>query len=157
MIATHNHFDHVGGVRRLKENMSALFVMNPDDVILNEVNEQWVRLMHFERFWERPPEPDIAISEGRVSLGDVSFKAIHTPGHTPGHVSLILEDRGVIFTGDLLFKRGVGRCDLPFSDCEELKRSLLRLRTVVPVSAWVMPGHGPPFRLKEAVMLIRLG
>lgn len=147
IIVTHNHFDHVGGVRRLKEKFNALFAMHPDDVVLDEINKEWVRAMHFVGVWESPPEPDIGVHEGPLRLGDVELKVIHTPGHTPGHVVLYLKGCSAVFTGDLIFRNGVGRCDLPFSDCRMLEKSLFKLWAAIPFGTKALPGHGPSFRL----------
>ncbi len=72
--------------------------------------------------------------------GDISMEVIHTPGHTPGSISLRMGNR--IFTGDTLFRDGVGRTDFPGGNGEELAKSLKRL-AVFRDETEIFPGHGP--------------
>ena len=68
------------------------------------------------------------------------MKVFHTPGHSPGSVSLYWPDKKVLFTGDLIFKDGVGRTDLPGGDSSLLKESIKRLKGLE--IEWLLPGHG---------------
>jgi glyoxylase-like metal-dependent hydrolase (beta-lactamase superfamily II) len=68
---------------------------------------------------------------------------IHTPGHTPGHCCLWLEDEGVLFSGDHLFAGSIGRTDLPGGDHAALMRSMAERIVPLPPATDVLPGHGP--------------
>ncbi len=150
---THAHMDHVGGVAALKK-------LRPDaEVILHEADEplyyglprqpallgvprgQWGAL-GFE--YEEPPRVDRHWSDGEVyEVGRLSFKVLHCPGHTPGHVVLFEPGERIVFVGDCLFAGSIGRTDLPGGSYEELMDSLTN--KIVPLGDGVVvcPGHGP--------------
>jgi len=85
-------------------------------------------------------EPDFFLKEGDISIDNVDLKIFHTPGHSPGSISLYLSDQKLLFTGDLVFKGGIGRTDLPGGDGSLLKDSLKRLYELD--IEWLLPGHG---------------
>jgi glyoxylase-like metal-dependent hydrolase (beta-lactamase superfamily II) len=76
-----------------------------------------------------------------ISLGELEFLVIHTPGHTPGSISLKYRD--ILFSGDALFFEGIGRTDVPGGDYEVLVRSIRERLFTLPDSVKVFPGHGP--------------
>ena len=79
---------------------------------------------------------------GEIRFGEVRLRVLHTPGHTPGSVSLQSVDDGLLFSGDTLFAGGWGRIDLPGGSAEAMVASLVRLSELeAPIS--VLPGHGP--------------
>ena len=87
------------------------------------------------------PDADLMLSDGdRVTAGTVSLQVMHTPGHTPGSICLLGE--GVLFSGDTLFRDGVGRTDFPGGDCTQLLDSLAAKIFVLSDSTRVCPGHG---------------
>jgi len=140
IVATHGHIDHVGQVGKLKEILDAPFYMNPLDNFLTN-DEIWDGFGTY--IGAVPcPEPDVEIKEGDViKVGDLEFKVLHTPGHTPGLCCLYEEKRRVLIAGDLLFKGSVGRWDLPGGNLEELKRSVKRVLTELPPDTLVICGH----------------
>ena len=85
-------------------------------------------------------EPDFFLKEGDISINNVDLKIFHTPGHSPGSISLYLPDQKLLFTGDLIFKGGIGRTDLPGGDGSLLKESIKRLSELE--IEWLLPGHG---------------
>ena len=89
-------------------------------------------------------EPDFFLKEGDISINNVDLKIIHTPGHSPGSISLYLPDQKLLFTGDLVFKGGIGRTDLPGGNGSLLKESLKRLSGLE--IEWLLPGHGDIIR-----------
>ena len=84
--------------------------------------------------------PDFFLQEGDLSLGNLEVKVFHTPGHSPGSVCLYLTDQKVLFTGDVVFKEGLGRTDLPGGDGSKLKASIRRLAELDV--EWLLSGHG---------------
>jgi len=86
------------------------------------------------------PPPDILVKEGdRIQVGKVGLKVIHTPGHSPGGMSLYID--GMVFTGDSLFVGSVGRTDFPGSSWDELEASIRKNLYVLPGDTVVFPGH----------------
>ena len=89
-----------------------------------------------------PPPPDVLVREGdAVSLGDVAFRVLHTPGHTPGHVTYVCGD--LAFVGDLIFEGSIGRTDLPGGSLDELLRAVREKIFTLPGETILFPGHGP--------------
>jgi glyoxylase-like metal-dependent hydrolase (beta-lactamase superfamily II) len=145
IVLTHAHFDHAGAVPEIKQATGAAIAFHPDDTeAYRSVSEQAA----FWGFQSDPmPEPDIMLTEGdMLDLGALSFKVLHTPGHSPGCICLLGE--GVLFCGDTLFKGSVGRTDLPGGDMELLKASFRRLLELPPKTR-VLPGHGPASTISE--------
>ena len=80
----------------------------------------------------------------RIAVGKLSFDVLLTPGHAPGHVSLYLPEHDVLFDGDVLFQRGIGRTDFPQSDHATLMRSIREELLTLPDETRVFSGHGNP-------------
>ncbi|SHK14366.1 MBL fold metallo-hydrolase [Thermocrinis minervae] len=141
ILATHGHIDHVGVVKTLKERTDAIFYMNEEDLFLLE-DTLWPG---FDRYIgaELPcPEPDISIREGdTIKFGSVEIRVLHTPGHTPGLCCFYIPQHSLLIAGDLLFRGGVGRWDLPGGDLQALKKSLRRVFEELPDDTLVVTGH----------------
>ena len=89
-----------------------------------------------------PPAPDRLLNDGdNINIGDLHFLVLHTPGHTPG--GICLSGNGVVFTGDTLFKHGIGRSDLSGGNSRQLMTSIHTKLMVLPDDTIVYPGHGP--------------
>jgi glyoxylase-like metal-dependent hydrolase (beta-lactamase superfamily II) len=89
------------------------------------------------------PPPDAYVAGGQLlELGSHYFRVLHTPGHSPGGITLWCEELGLAFDGDTLFAGSIGRLDFPSSDPEAMRASL-GLRMQLPDATRVMPGHGP--------------
>jgi glyoxylase-like metal-dependent hydrolase (beta-lactamase superfamily II) len=94
----------------------------------------------------KSPEADVLLEDGSVvECGSMKFEVLHTPGHTPGGICLILRsaDQACIFSGDTLFAGGVGRTDFPGGDWDQLLRSIKTRLLKYPDETIVLPGHGP--------------
>lgn len=137
---THGHLDHVYDNERWKELFSVPISMHQDDVFLLEhLREQaiWLGLPQVN-----PVNPDLFFEDGQtVSIGHHTAQVLHTPGHSPGSVSLYFADENIVFVGDVLFRGSVGRTDLPGCSSAQLQESLKRL-TALPADTRVLTGHG---------------
>lgn len=139
IVCTHAHFDHVGAAPDIKKETGAKVVLHKDET------EIYQGAKDMAAFWgydiDPLPEPDLLVGEGDdIRLGTLSFKVLHTPGHSPGGISLYGE--GIVITGDTLFAGSVGRTDFHGGDMNKLRESFDRLMTLPP-STEVLPGHGP--------------
>lgn len=137
---THAHFDHVGGVAALcRAWPEAVVRLHPADESL------YAGAVRSAALWglslEAPPASFVPLAEGDVlTVGGRNFDVMHTPGHSPGHVTI--HGHGVAFVGDCLFRDSVGRTDLPLSDPAQLAVSLERI-AALPDETQLFSGHGP--------------
>lgn len=138
ILLTHAHFDHLGAVGPLVEAWGIPVYLHPLDLPLYRLAPSLARGFGLSI----PSLPEVLpLEEGRSLYG---FTVWHLPGHSPGHVAFLRA--GEVYSGDLLFKGGVGRYDLPGADKEALWASLRRLLSLPPTTR-VYPGHGPPTEL----------
>lgn len=137
LLNTHAHPDHIGGNSYLKERLQAPILLHGQDLVL------WREILGGDL------EPDETIDEGDVlELGRLTFEVLHTPGHTPGSVTLLERKERVLFTGDLIFAGSIGRTDFPGGSDTQMRKSLERL--VKLDGDWrIYPGHGPVTSLSQ--------
>jgi len=128
ILLTHGHFDHVGAVRDLAAETDCKVYICEND--LSMPSQLTAGPLYYT---------DICKEGDQLTLSGVSFRVLHTPGHTPGCVCLLCED--VIFTGDTLFAGSIGRTDFPGGDWDTICGSLLRL-SELDENLTVYPGHG---------------
>lgn len=147
IVATHAHFDHVLAAEALRAHTGAPFHMHDDDKPVLEWLQESGRLFLGVELGP-PPDVDTSISEGDELLaGGASLEVLHTPGHSPGSVSLVGD--GVIFAGDTLFAGSIGRSDLPGGDGKLLTSSIKDKLFVLDGGTTVLPGHGPATTLEQ--------
>ncbi|MBM3908830.1 MAG: MBL fold metallo-hydrolase [Gemmatimonadetes bacterium] len=142
---THAHVDHVGAVAAVKRRHDVPIAMHPADRPLYEHAVEQGRRFGIRMDAPPPPERDLA-EDDTMTVGGLSFRVMHVPGHAPGHVAFV--GHGVVFGGDCLFAGSIGRTDLPLCDPRALQRSLERLAALPPETV-VYPGHGPTTTIGE--------
>lgn len=154
ILHTHGHIDHLGGSGQFSRNYGGLpaYIHPLDRDRLVDPRSQLGGLAAMLGDLEiDPPDEIIAIDEGdKLDLAGFPLKAIHTPGHTPGHLCYLLSDvetddgsADILFSGDHLFAGSVGRTDLPGGDWEVLMNSMREKILPLPDETLVAPGHGP--------------
>lgn len=140
IINTHGHVDHTAGNKRLKEVTGAQLVIHESDapMIMNLASSGSMWGMKVEN----SPAPDLYVREGdTITIGDISLKVLHTPGHSPGGISLVTDK--VVFVGDTLFAGSIGRTDFSGGDHESLIRGVRSKIFTLGDDVVVYPGHGP--------------
>jgi glyoxylase-like metal-dependent hydrolase (beta-lactamase superfamily II) len=147
VVNTHAHWDHMGGNAVFVRDTGAKLAIHPLDVPLLEAKGG-------ADLWNIPirpsPAPDVLLEAGAVlEVGTLRFEVLFTPGHTPGHVSLYEAAHGVLFDGDVLFRQGIGRTDLPGGSTADLTRSIREVLYKLPDDTMVYPGHGEPTTIGE--------
>ena len=139
IICTHAHFDHVGAVGDIKKETGAKIIMHKQDLDTYSLAKDQGAFWGFQV--DDLPQPDGFVDEGdEIKIGSLSFKVLHTPGHSKGGICLYGE--GIVFTGDTIFKGSIGRTDFPGGSIEELKSSFRRI-IELPDNTRVLSGHGP--------------
>ncbi len=141
IVATHTHFDHVLGVDGVRKATKTSFLIHSDDLLM--LQSMQLRVREFMGF-EVPPPPKVDgyVKEGDLlKLGDEAIRVLHTPGHSPGSISL--SGDGYVLTGDALFNQSIGRTDLPGGDLQTLIRSIRERLFKLHDDTIVYPGHGP--------------
>jgi glyoxylase-like metal-dependent hydrolase (beta-lactamase superfamily II) len=125
ILLTHTHSDHIAGVDRAL----ARFGPMPIHVLGVPVTAT---------------EPDRLLHDGdTLTLGDATWRVVHTPGHSPGGVLFIHDPSLQAIVGDSLFAGSIGRIDFPTSDPEAFRRSILQVMMDLPDDLVIHPGHGP--------------
>ncbi len=138
VIVTHGHPDHIEAAQQFGK--PTLFAMN-------QVEHKFIKDIAGNYF--KIPEPDFFLGEGDLTIDDSTFRVIVTPGHSPGSVCLLWPEHKVLFTGDVIFNRGIGRTDLPGGDSKLLKESIKNISSLDV--EYLLPGHGEIVAGAEAV------
>ena len=164
IIATHAHIDHVGGIDKLRRTCGAPVLLHEDDHVLYQnlsTQAAWLgveppgvaappgdygltSMAAWRRAVDRRDIPLVVAREGQtIRCGELAFEVLHTPGHSPGSISLHRKGgEGQIFSGDTLFEGSIGRTDLWGGSMEEILRSIKERLLVFDDATRVFPGHG---------------
>ncbi|HEY1466282.1 MAG TPA: MBL fold metallo-hydrolase, partial [Acidimicrobiales bacterium] len=130
IVATHGHNDHINAAGELSDVLDAPIWLHPDDLML------WRQVYPDQ-------QPDRPLVDGQVfEIGGSTLRAMHTPGHSPGGVSLYDVGAHVVFSGDTLFKGGPGATGRSFSDFPTIIESIRERLLTLPDDTRVLPGHG---------------
>jgi len=136
---THGHIDHIGGISGVRRKWPVPVYLHPSDLPLFERGQ--MQAAYYGIPFEQPSAPDRELADDEIlKVGNIEFRVMHTPGHSPGHV--VFHHERVAIGGDLLFAGSIGRTDLPLSDPVRMEESLERICTLDDETI-VYPGHGP--------------
>jgi hydroxyacylglutathione hydrolase len=142
IVITHAHVDHVGAIREVKEKTGARFAFHEAEKGM--VFAAPIRMLTALGITpvKSPPQPDRLLKDGdSIDIDGLHFEVLHTPGHSSGGICLL--GHGVVFSGDTLFRFGIGRTDFPGCSHERLIRSIHDKLMILPDETVVYPGHGP--------------
>lgn len=163
IVITHGHYDHIGGVTELAGLTGAPIYAHEREAELISENFDKIRRGYsiYARVKATGAEPDAAdpgatapqvstlLTDGEtVELCGLSFKVLHTPGHSPGSICLYSAADGVLFSGDTLFKGTCGRTDFEGGSSKAMHDSLALLATLPPETV-VYPGHNEPTTIQD--------
>jgi hydroxyacylglutathione hydrolase len=146
ILSTHGHLDHVAGVNRLKSSFNIPFYMNRNDSGLLQSIPSQSRIFGVENPGI-PTVDEFLPDSGMLTVAGFELQLFHTPGHSPGSLSFLVDS--LLFSGDALFNFSIGRTDLPGGDYELLIRSIETKLFTLPDSTKVLPGHGPATTIQK--------
>jgi hydroxyacylglutathione hydrolase len=151
VLNTHAHFDHTEANGPIVEATGATLALHPQDLPLLKASGGAAL---FGVRADPSPLPGLELRDGdELAVGTLRFQVLHTPGHTPGHVCFYEAAQGVLFDGDVLFRRGVGRTDLDGGSWPQLMDSIGRVLFALPDETVVYSGHGPATTIGEEKQL----
>ncbi len=138
VVLTHRHPDHVGATAQVLKNTKAKLAAHAECAKYLPQSPSYV----YEEPFEGAPKPTRILEDGdNINIGNLYFKVLHTPGHTPCGISIAGE--GHVFTGDTLFNYGIGRYDLIDGDYDALIKGIKTKLLTLPPDTIIHPGHGP--------------
>jgi len=142
IILTHGHFDHIGAL----DDFDVPVYVHADD--LEFMKNSSMNLSSGFGVDKKFDARFKVLTDGEIiSVADLKIFVIHTPGHTPG--GICLKTGSMLFSGDTLFRNGIGRTDLPGGSFEQISRSIKEKIFTLNDSLIVFPGHGPATTVKE--------
>jgi len=147
VIATHGHPDHLEAIQTFARAGVQVAMHEEEWKFLREIGGQFYRAMGTEI-----PELKVSffLKEGELKLGSRTFQVIHTPGHSPGSISLYWPEKKALFTGDVVFPMGVGRTDFPGGDGGLLRDSIERLSKLD--AEYLLSGHGEVIKGRQNIL-----
>jgi len=143
LVLTHGHIDHIAGVSLLRDEFPnvKVYIHKFDAKMLEEPVSNLSSMTGTA--YTTAPADFIIDGQDVIELADMKLQVLHTPGHTPGGISLYLKEQGVVFSGDALFADSVGRTDFFGGSMMQLVKSIKEKLLTLPDEIKIYPGHGP--------------
>ncbi len=142
LINTHGHGDHIAGNEAILRATGAKLLIGERETAF--LSDPRLNLSLFMGVNLRSPQPHRLLREGdTVALEDLQLEVLLTPGHTPGHITLVERAQNVAFVGDVIFRQGIGRTDFPGGSYEQLINTIRSKIYTLPDDMTLYNGHGP--------------
>ena len=146
VICTHAHPDHIEAVQLFDKPTTKFALHEAEWKLVEDMAPYLKATMNIDL---APFTPDFFLTEGDFTMGDITLEVYDTPGHSPGGMTIFWPIEKALITGDLIFKGGLGRTDLPGGNSKKLKESIRRMGNIR--ADWLLPGHGDVVSGAEAV------
>ncbi|PKP22743.1 MAG: MBL fold hydrolase [Bacteroidetes bacterium HGW-Bacteroidetes-21] len=152
VIATHFHFDHLMGASFVCKTYNLELAGHKNFSIYWDKFGVTTQTQSFGFSMDSPPKPTIILdNDSVIRFGNSSLIVMHLPGHSICSIGLYSEKNNILFTGDVLFKMGYGRTDLPGGDYESLMHSITKKIFTLDHSTAIYPGHGPSSHIYQEI------
>jgi hydroxyacylglutathione hydrolase len=147
IVNTHGHVDHVEDNEILKEDLNTRLLIHKDDEFWLDPS---IEIKYFVPYDQTPSKADGYLTDGEViTIGNLNFLIIFTPGHTLGGICLYEPHQKVLFSGDTIFKETIGRTDLIGGSMDQLLDSIKSKILILPDETRIYPGHDEPTTIKH--------
>ena len=148
MLATHGHFDHIGAVGEIQLSFNVpLHIFKEDMFLIDRLNETAKYFLGYDPHFIKPNNIKFIV-ENKLQVTSYRLQVLSSPGHTPGSCCFYFSEENALFTGDTLFREGVGRTDLSYSSKEDLTKSLKKIFKL-PRETIIYSGHGEDTILED--------
>jgi hydroxyacylglutathione hydrolase len=143
ILLTHAHLDHIEGVAKLVDRTRAPTYLHPDDRPFYDNAK--LQAQQFGMRVDALPPIDHPLADGQtLEVAGLTFEVRHVPGHSPGHIILVLAEAECAFVGDVVFQGSIGRTDLPGGNFPQLVAGIRKQVLTLPTDTVLYSGHGPP-------------
>lgn len=143
ILATHGHFDHIASVDGIKKYFNIPFYLHEADLKLSKSANFYLKLTKIN-FKINTPSPEYLFNSKnqRYTIGDFTLEVFNFPGHSNG--SCVIQFKNLLFSGDIIYKKGLGFNSFPGENLPKLKSSIQEVFDSFPENSIVLPGHGDP-------------
>jgi hydroxyacylglutathione hydrolase len=146
VILSHGHFDHVYYADSIRELAGMKIHIHKHDAdFLTDSFKNGLMFYHRRGANNFKPADNLLNDEDILKFGELEFRILHTPGHTPGSISIAVGN--CVFTGDTLFHSSIGRTDFPGGSKKDIVNSIKNKLFTLPDNTVVYPGHGEPTKI----------
>ncbi|MEE2954362.1 MAG: MBL fold metallo-hydrolase [Bacteroidota bacterium] len=143
LINTHCHIDHILGNEFVMKKFGLDLEIHKEELFILQNSLEIAKMYGFFEYIQ-PTKPPSFIREGdKISFGDSRLNVLFTPGHSPGHISLLNKKQNILISGDVVFQGSIGRTDLPNGDYNQLIKSIKQKILPLADKLQIYPGHGP--------------
>lgn len=147
VLATHGHFDHIGNVSYIKNEYNAPYYLHSADLKLSKSANFFLKMAHI-KMPISIPVPDVLFTgfHEHVTISDFELDIYNYPGHSDG--SCVIQHQNLLFSGDIIYKYGLGFNNFPGENKTKLKASIIDIFKNFQPDSWILPGHGEPELLR---------
>ena len=144
LLATHGHLDHnFGNAHLFQQYGLKVEICAEDQQLVERLPQQAAALFGMEISDDQPPVGRLLSDGDNITFGNHTLQVLSTPGHSHGSCLFYIQEEGIVFSGDTLFRMSIGRTDFPEGSWQLMEQSLTKIAGTLPKETIVYPGHGP--------------